>query len=471
MEREIVMDIASCWKLSPSIPSLLSLRQSLSKRLVDIRTFASQEATLGDAGRPERVASLTHLHLHFLQAASLGVEIFNDAVDQSDEKWALLFDELELAPDWIREELVRHLRGAEDRFLLKLALSPFAREVGEFESAQGAAPVHDYDQIPLWYAHKQDGYPFCEKLWYGILRERELPAVSPAQLLGRSFFETTVADWRPTGTAYGPNSRWGKLFIRMAKQDPSFRRYLRRKGIDPFQLHKMEGSERAAEIRKIAPVLAVREYFRTYEDDPSSVARGRSRKQVTLYSGADSLFAITEGNPRWFLGLVDALLANRDSITSPIPPTVQAAQLVQAAQRFAALLRTIPLPIGEIADRTERGLLTLINQVGEFIHDQVVSEEFTAEPPGTFIVDSNTSDAMLAVLGRALNAGALVYVPDDRGQVILTSLRGKRFRLSYLLAPLHKTPLRLGRGVALSKILRPRPTQRAVTQLELPGES
>lgn len=465
-ERELVLEIASSWELTPTIPSLLSLRQALSKRLVGIRTLASQEATLGPSGRPARIAALSYLHLHFLQSASLGVEIFNDSVNQHDEKWALLFDELELAPDWIREELVRHLRGSDDRFLLKLALSPFEREIGEFESAHGAAPGHDYDQIPLWYAHKQDGYPFCEKLWYGMLREKEMPEVSPGELLGRSYFETTPDEWRRTGTAYGPNSRWGKLFIRMAKEDPSFRRYLRKKGIDPFQLHRLEGGERAAEIRKIAPVLAVRDYFRSYEDSSTPSARTRSRKQRTLYSGADALFAITEGNPRWFLGLIDALLTNRESVTAPIPPTVQAGQLIQAAQRFSALLRTIPLPEGT-ADRHDRGLLTIINQIGDFIHDQVVNEDFTPEPPGTFIVDSNTSEAMLYLLGRALNAGALVYVPDDKAQVILTSLRGKRFRLSYLLSPLHKTPLRLGRGVALSKILSRRIAEPVETQLEL----
>jgi hypothetical protein len=69
-------------------------------------------------------------------------------------------------------------------------------------------------------------------------------------------------------------------------------------------------------------------------------------------------------------------------------------------------------------------------------------------------VDSKTSEPILEVLTQALNAGALVYVPDDDGQLILTSLRGKRFRLSYLLAPLYGFPVRLGKDVALSALLR-----------------
>ena len=52
-----------------------------------------------------------------------------------------------------------------------------------------------------------------------------------------------------------------------------------------------------------------------------------------------------------------------------------------------------------------------------------------------------------------MNAGAIIYVPDDEGKVILTSLRGKKFRLSYLLAPIYGFPIRLGREIALSRIL------------------
>jgi len=62
---------------------------------------------------------------------------------------------------------------------------------------------------------------------------------------------------------------------------------------------------------------------------------------------------------------------------------------------------------------------------------------------------------VLASLGRALNAGAIVYVRDG-GPMILSSLktfRAKRFRISYLLAPLYGLPLRLGKAVALSTIL------------------
>jgi hypothetical protein len=83
-------------------------------------------------------------------------------------------------------------------------------------------------------------------------------------------------------------------------------------------------------------------------------------------------------------------------------------------------------------------------------------------------VDARTPDSVLGALTQALNAGAVVYVPDDDGQLILTSLRGKRFRLSYLLAPIYGFPIRLGKDVALSRIVRWR--EEPAGQLEFPSE-
>ena len=83
-----------------------------------------------------------------------------------------------------------------------------------------------------------------------------------------------------------------------------------------------------------------------------------------------------------------------------------------------------------------------------------LGESFALSLQAVFIVDSNAPKGILAALGQALNAGAIVYVPDDEGQLILSSLRGKRFRLTYLLAPLYEFPIRLGGSVSLSTIMK-----------------
>ena len=163
-----------------------------------------------------------------------------------------------------------------------------------------------------------------------------------------------------------------------------------------------------------------------------------------------SSFAMVEGNPRWLIGIGLRLLAEQrtDGLVSP---SVQTREVKRAASRFRALLRTIPVPDG--ARPTQRGLLSALDLLGKYIHEQVVLGDFTRDPVGSFIVDAHAPRWLLEVVGRSLNAGALIYIPDGDGEMLLSSLRGKRFRLSYLFAPYYGIPIRLGRAVSVMRAL------------------
>src|SRR5205085_8870489 len=77
-------------------------------------------------------------------------------------------------------------------------------------------------------------------------------------------------------------------------------------------------------------------------------------------------------------------------------------------------------------------------------------------PPLSFIVDTDTNDDLVDALGRALNAGAIVFVNEKGEDLLLSSLKGKRFRLSYILAPHYTLPLMLGKARSLDSILKGR---------------
>jgi hypothetical protein len=459
-EASLVRVLCDSWHIEPLILSLLSIKQALSQRLSKIYEIANREAEMGGAGREGRLGDILFLYLHFIKAASVAIEYFDDIVGEPDSKWALLFDELELAPRWIQDELIRSLRSTDERFFFKLALSPISGSAYLMENALSAAPDQDFEQLPLWYAEKRDSYSFCEELWYALLREREMEPKSPKSVLGISYFETPRSEWMEHGTAYSPGSRLARRFLALARKDRSFREYLKRKNIDPHKIHTLTSDSRAADVRKVAPLIPVREFYRAPDLRQGETSKARSRKSASLYAGADSLFAISEGNPRWFIAIVGRLLDRWVDKSKQIDALVQSDELLKAAQRFSAMLRTIPSPPLESfsfqslsAILHKRGLLALINKVGRFFHDKVVKEDFMPEPPGTFIVDPNITDDIVFSLEQALNAGAIVYVPDDPGQILLKSLRSKRFRISYLLAPLHGLPLRLGRETMLSTIL------------------
>src|SRR5207344_1000064 len=94
------------------------------------------------------------------------------------------------------------------------------------------------------------------------------------------------------------------------------------------------------------------------------------------------------------------------------------------------------------------GLLGLLDPVGEYFSESVIDAPFNPDPPGSFFVDSKVTPDDVKALGLALNAGAIVLIPPTEGEVVLGEIRGHRFRLSYLMAPHYKLPLRIGRGVS-----------------------
>lgn len=444
-ERVIAAALCKEWHLTDTVPSFLAVRHALSTRLSTIRELVARELILGESGRDARLVDAGFVFLDFVQGCTNGIELFDDTLGQGDTRWALMFDELELAPQWISNLLVRSIRSTDERLLFKLALNPFTSTSTQLESPTSPAPGQDFDQIPLWYAEKRDSYNFCSQLFGQLLEKRGLVLKEPRKILGNSYFETTDEEWRESGNAYAPGSKIATRFKKLYETDQSFKVYLDRRGLHPDRLHELTPNQRASDVRKIAPIVAVREFFRSAD---WREARARSRKRASLYAGAESIFAISEGNPRWFIAIVEDLLDEWGSKRDRIPEHVQADQLQKAAERFAAMLKTIPTE-----SETTESVFGIVRSVARYFNKRVVREDFRPEPPGTFKVDDECSDELVGILGQALNAGAIVYVPDEDGHLSFTSLRQKRFRVSYLIAPLYGIPIRLGPPVNLSTIL------------------
>lgn len=453
-ETQLVTALSAAWHVKPDLPSLFALRIALYRRQSEIRELAGREVTLGIEGRPDRLASLPFLFLHFVDAVSIATNAFNDFSNESDAKWALLFDELELAPKWIVDQLILAVRSVDDTLLFKLAMSPVSSyEYPEaLKQVAGPAPGQDYEPIPLWYVEKHEPYLFCEALWNRMLAERELPPNSPNEVLGESYSEFSKEAKRIGQSAYQSNARIARSFRDLAKRDSTFRQYLHTKAIDPERLDQVLPKKGDEIVRKIAPLVLFREYFRGHELKAAAQATKRSRKVAEIYGGAESLFAITEGNPRWFIGMLGVLFEKLDPENMKISPQQQARAVEVTAERFVALLRTIPTAIPKVRGQPI-SIDSIVRRIGEFFEDRAIVAPFVAEPPATFRVPPIIDKDLRSSLDKALNAGAFVYIPDEGAELFLRSISGKRFRLSYLLAPLYHLPLRLGTEASLSSIL------------------
>jgi len=168
------------------------------------------------------------------------------------------------------------------------------------------------------------------------------------------------------------------------------------------------------------------------------------------YCGMPALLAVCEGNPRWLIGLVDAILDKAEG-AERVPVHIQDHELDRLVSRFSAYLRTIPVSPNN--DRSPGNVYSLVDQIGSALTKEILGRDFNPDPVGTFIVDSHTQPERLAALELAVYAGAVVFVPETENEIATGSLRGKRFRLSYLLAPKYKLPLVLLRPRSLNSLL------------------
>jgi hypothetical protein len=388
---------------------------------------------------------------------SFGVEQFNAIASQPYRKWALLFDELEIAPAAIRQALLQALRSTNQNLLFKLSLSPYHQDADLLTKAVAAMPAQDYQPIELWYARKEQGFQFSRALVEAMLADAGCANARPEDVFGTTAVDVVDDAPGPQLSAYRPGTQLHARYHRLSAKDPTFAQYLRDNDVDLDTMHMLASTERASIVRKITSVVATREAFRS-EAQLIGKRVQRSRKNPNLYTGIEALLAIVEGNPRWLIGLMGPLVRHYKDDQRRVSRAIQASAISTAASRFRALLRTIPyVPEGLNGPRhrqeASRGLLSLLDTLGERFYQHVVVDPFSAEPVLSFTVDSHTPAGLLDALGKALNAGAIILVPDASAEAITSAIKGKRFRLSYMLAPSYGLPLLLGREGSLQRLL------------------
>lgn len=443
-EADIATALADIWGLKLRIASLLGLRAAAAGRIVELGKLASRlRLAYSDEAAAEIMQYSTPLVPQLTQALDALEALQPQLIG---EKWCMLFDELELAPAELRRSLLSALRSVDDRLILKLAISPYSADLTELMSTVAAMPGHDHDEVWLSYGHKRESLEFSYALMRSVVRERLGQEVGLRSLLGESLIPTSEIDDDEDSDEDVSLSQQ-KSVKNLYAIDSTFKTYVDRVAGNLEALLASTGQKRAQNLRKVLPLVVVREAFRTTDDSSVSGRRYRSRKNAPIYSGASSLAAILEGNPRWIIGVMNALL---EFGPSRIPENVQTAEIVKTRNRFRSLLSTIPVPS---SPESKRGLLTFIDSVGNAFRESIVAADFNPDPVGTFIVDASASDALVDALGSAVNTGAIIHVPDASSTAMLTSMRGKRFRLSYLLATHYGLPLRLERAASLRHVL------------------
>ncbi|MDO3639752.1 hypothetical protein Q2100_28685 [Mycolicibacterium sp. KC 300] len=388
--------------------------------------------------------------------ATAAIEIFNRAVGQEDHQWALLFDEMELAPTTIVEALLEAMRGLPENLLLKLSISPVQPELARLNLPYAGVHGQDFDLIQLTYARQNHAVELGKRMLEAEARRLGIKGSPAAELLGRSVFASfddgeggrDRAEHAPRDNPYAANGDLWKRYKSLANVDESFRLWLRGKDVDLNELERLSPVARAAKLRKVRNLVVVRENYRR-----SNAAR-RSRKSYALYTGADTVLTICDGNPRLLTALLGQLLSGATGGDNKISRSAQSAAVDSVIRRFFALISSaeaVPLRSGRVAS-----LYDLVHRIGEAFAERVVEEEFSDNVPLRFTVDRGVNSATIELLRLGINMGVFVHIPKRSDARVPLALFGEHFRLSYVLAPYFGLPVRLGPTVRLSTLLAPR---------------
>lgn len=231
-------------------------------------------------------------------------------------------------------------------------------------------------------------------------------------------------------------------------KDESFRNFLSRKKVDLENPIAMDEKSKDILFRKIKPIVYYRNYFIDYVgyniDDDELKVKLRSRKTASLYSGIEVLYKICDGNPRWLIGIINSIL-NRiiDKPKSTDIRDIQVDVLHETAVQFMNVISNIPIDPYKTQKR-DYTLEDLINLIGKTFQNEILGSNFKMDPKGSFIVEKSETlipEKLIAILEKAAYQGAIILL-NSNDSAFDFEVRGKKFRLSYMLAPLFKLPLR-----------------------------
>lgn len=448
-EVTLCFNLAEVWQLPLRVPSLDGLKLALVEELVRLGAPRAPENL---SPYMSRLAGMT-----VLDVAREIAENFVSVTGLYGARWALCFDELEIAPVSIQKDLFSYLRSTDQRFVFKLAISP-SNDASALLNQEGSASAgNDFDAIPLWFVDQGERELFCSRLWEKHASGTLAATLSPVALLQRSRFQFANEEGAYGPRRYQASSPWTKDFQYLEHIDPSFAEFLGRRGVRTAALDTASRDKMNAVVRKVAPLVGFRAaYLMAPKGDLASGPERRKLKgpPPDVFSGWDAVCTATEGNPRWFGGIASRLILKWGQSASgkALTREQQTHELQASAKKFLAWINAIPV------EQTQEGTVQLslhnfIAALARYFEQEVLGKIFKSDPVLSFTVDEGTPESIRRLVVAALNIGAIVIVDDDVVNFTAASPVGRTFRLVHLLAPQFNLPMRKGKSRNLSTIL------------------
>lgn len=475
-EAELVRHLARRWELDLPISTVGGLREAISARLRLLQKLTVTASHFGtDAG--ELLRNHIFLGSHFLDDCESFADFLRDEYGFT-KRISLCFDEVEIAPDAVADAILKMPRSIDQRFFVKFSAAPYVGVAATIRQGVVPSPRQDYQFVLLSSFSSKETRDFSEALFCSLARKHEIYEHSQ-RVLGPSLVDDSHEAYASRSNPYETAGAYQRRFLKLSATDKSFRKYASDKGIDVTNLTDGTENERAALIRKIIWPVLIREEFLFQQETTRSGASGRRRLKTgspvsDIYTGAGSLFALCEGNPRQLIALMEPMLLSYQQLMNSSKPGVvrrslQKKLVERMIAAYFALIATVPTAA---ETPSIRSLVDIISRVGNYFKGTVLGSDFNPDPVLSFEIDEALSPHVKELVGKGVNIGAFVIenVSKSNGNPYrLGEISGMKARLSNIFAPHFKLPLIGGRTVKLSTIIN-RSTSTSQPLLELFGE-
>jgi energy-coupling factor transporter ATP-binding protein EcfA2 len=469
LEKEIMFSnsLIKYWKLNDCFSSINSVKNELAFRKSNFTQKISKYIFNLKNGIESNVEFEDFYYSDFLNDIKSAIISFENVYyKDSEQKWALCFDELELVSSNFCNKLIQKLRVSPDNIVFKLSSGPLT----DFTDSIAQA-FHDYQIIKMWpnnIKEEETYLKFCEEIAKErILYFRQLKSLKKnididfTKLFGTlDYSKLALKDFKfdidYSALESEPKSETWFVFKELAKTDLSLAHQMDKRGINVDNPVPRTKTNYDTFIRKAKEIVINRLVFAQFRNDGSNVLMKRTRKEYPIYYGKDTIFKICEGNPRFIMNIIDDLIIKSNKYlnidTESFSPIEQTEVIKNVSTRFSAMLNTYPSSSEYMGKKVD--LSWLINEVGNYFEKEVNYKEFSINPATSFKFNyQRTNPNIVELLELGIKLGAFIKV-DKSVDDISHNDQDSRYRLTYLLHPSYKLPLRLYSNANLSNIIK-----------------
>lgn len=394
-----------CWQLPSGLPPMLEFIQlQLRREAVDLQNT--------DVDKVSDFVMPFVCRTSFLKTIILALDCVGISLSKYNlmEKWALCFDELEIAPDWLKTQIIEeHLRSSDQRLFFKMTATPDWKLPRT--SYRDAAENNDIDVIRCWnneYETITQWRDFCNQ----IIKTHVLDK-----------YNVTLEDFISIISVERRDRQY--YLEKLPLVDHGFAKYFfRDRGMDEKNAVIISRADYRSKYYNIL-VLAARYYYFCQKSNKPEFGN-------FSYLGDWMLYTMSDGNPRslmnFVLGIVYRLEKN-GRLRSNFPAL---GKLVLDFSQKSVEERFLYCPMRqiEINDR-DLSFNDILIGIGTYFRDQLLGDDYNPMPITMFSIEQGSM--FRDFVHVALEAGAIVLIEDRK--CFSGKMPNGVYRLSYMLYP------------------------------------